>query len=439
MKDIRPRGTSTGPKRSNANRRVRRYKTSFHVPATYVLSFLLLAVFPLSSAAADSHHPLPLSDTSSLTVLICLDGVPLDMIQDLRKEGFFRSFHKPAPLISTFPAITEVMLTEFFHVPYAPGYGLRYYDKKQNRLVGGISSADAVSIWFELYDFITPMIDRGMVYLWGRWAWKDIDMVERALARLDTGVFLAHIDSTDALLHHERPKVAHRWLKKFSVMIDTFVQTHPNAEVFLFSDHGNERIPTRRVPVERYLKKAGWHPKGVIEGESGVAILPTGLISTGYLYTRYKRKVARELAWRKGIELTAYEESGVITVFSKKGEARIQRKVVEGRPWYLYEPVIGDPLRYDTFLWRAIDSGWTDSMGYIPARRWFAGTLEERYPYAVDRLYGGLTGHVLNVGDVLLSLEPGWHLGSAFLSFFFHFQGTHGSLRRGSITGFAMA
>ncbi len=392
----------------------------------------------LCAAPPVSAEPEP---GSSLKILICLDGVPLELIRKLQDEGRFHSFRPPAPLISTFPAITEIMLTELFGVEPPPGYGLRYYDKAANELRGGLGDASAISVWFKLYDFVTPMMDRGLTYMWGRWSVRDLDYLRKHLARADSGILLMHLDSTDALMHHERSAVTVNWLRSLDSALVEFLgrRNGQDVEIVLFSDHGNDMRETRRIPIEDHLKRSGWKPGSVIDGESGIAILPTGLISTGYVYTAREAEAAASIAGLRGVELCAYEAGGIAHVTGRNGHARVERRGDASGWRYRYETDSGDPLAMVPVIRAMKDSGLLDADGFADDREWFTATLSHEYPDALNRVYGGVTGHVRNVGDVLMSLDPGWHCGSRVLSAFLNFKGTHGSLRKASITGFAIS
>lgn len=397
------------------------------------LCLILLVLFP-SVAFADTPVRSPQK------VLICLDGVPLSMIQKLQTQGRFKNFRAPAPLISTFPAITEVMLTEFFGVAPPPGYGLRYYAKDSNVLQGGLSDPSGISIWFSLYDFITPMFDRGLTYLWGRWGTTDLDYTQNLLerfARSDRDILMIHLDSTDALMHNEPARVTERWLVKFDELILDHLAKNADRdiEVVLFSDHGNDMTRPKRIRIEKHLKAKGFLPAAVIRGDSGVAILPTGLISTAYMYTARKGEVARALRDLEGVDFALYQESGQVHIESMRGQAVIERRGDR----YRYIPQNGDPLCLNDVIAAMREKGLIDADGFAGDRDWFDATLEHEYPDVLNRAVSGLNGHVENVGDVLLSLKYGYHSGSKFLSLLVHFHGTHGSLQRKSITGFLIS
>lgn len=400
------------------------------------------AATPLSISA-----PVPAAPGEPrLRVLVCLDGVPFGMVQRLHdEEGLFASFHPPARLISPFPAITEVMLTEFFQVEEPPGYGLRYYDKESNILRGGITDLDAISVWFSVYDYLTPMLDRGIVYLWAPAADRDLDALERKLTSAETGVLLLHLDSTDALMHHEPAVVTERWLRRLDKMLARLPITGDSrVEIVFFSDHGNDRTRSRRVPLEAHLRRKGWRPASTLRGESGVAVLPTGLISTAYLYTHRPGDVANALRDMPGLDFSVYrdvdgvaEGSSGVRVTGAAGAALIER-TADGVRWR-YRMLTGDPLRLDTIVQTLSRSGRMDSEGWATDSIWFFATLDHDYPDVLHGAWGGATGHVQNVGDLILSLKDGWHCGSRILSTMLTFHGTHGSLTKASVTGFWMS
>ena len=393
------------------------------------MSFFFLISF--SYAETDSSHS---------KVLICLDGVPFRIISDLKEEGFFSDFNKPVPLISTFPAITEIMLTELFHIKEPPGYGLRYYDKSTNRLRGGLGSSEAISVWFSLYDYVTPMLDRGLVYIWPGCGYSDIENAQKKLERFDSGVILMHLDSSDAMFHSRNPRVGINWIKAFERMMANWIKKREEekrpVDLLLFSDHGNDLTPCKRIEIEKALKNAGYKVGSRIQGESGVAILPTGLISVTYMYTRAKEGVAKISTEVDGVDFAVFNEDGKTKVVSNHGNAVIEK---DTRGWFRYEAIDGDPLKLKEIFAEISSKGLTDTDGFVSEKVWFEYTADHTYPDPLKRAWDALHGHVENVADIMLSLKKGWHCGSKALDLIVDFQGTHGSMEKESVIGFAMA
>lgn len=374
-----------------------------------------------------------------LHVLICLDGVPYSLMEEYVVAGGFSRFKPPARMISTFPAITDVMLTELYGVAYPTSYGLRYYDKEANAPRGGISHPEEVRVWFDLYDYITPMIMRGMTFLWSRSALHDLNRLDRFLSRAESGILLIHLDASDALMHQHGTLPTRSWLGRVDRIVADWIDSRRDSdfEIVLFSDHGNDQTKARRVDVEQRLRRNGLHPCSTISVESDVALLPTGLITAGYLYTKHKSEVVDALIGLDGLDLALYESGGVVHVMGARGRADILRSASRDR--FSYQPIQGDPLQLMNTVKSLRAAGKIDSEGYAADADWFHATLTHRYPDVLNRAYGGATSHVRQVADVLLSFDNGSEWGSEILTRMFTFKGSHGSLTRESITGFVMS
>lgn len=394
--------------------------------------YVVAAILFLFSSPAVADAP------PSLRVLICLDGVPFSMMEKVHANGF-TNFRPPTRLISTFPALTDVMLTELYHLKKPAGYGLRYFDKSSNGPAGTISDFDDKLVWFKLYDYITPLISRSITFLAARGSLHDINRIERILNRQDTGLLLLHCEATDALMHRQKPDVTEHWLRRLDAVLEHFLagRAAGDVEIVLFSDHGNDMTPTRRSPIEERLALSGFKPGNTIHSDSDVALLPTGLVSVGYLYTRREPEVCRALIGTPGLDLCLYEAYGACFVMSARGRAKIERSHDTKR--YRYTSLDGDPLNLKKIMAAMRMNGRIDADGYADDKDWFEATLTHEYPDPLKRAYDGITGHVENVGDIMLSFDDGWQWGSDILTSALPFEGTHGSMTTMSSTGFVMS
>ena len=79
-----------------------------------------------------------------------------------------------------------------------------------------------------------------------------------------------------------------------------------------------------------------------------------------------------------------------------------------------------------------------DAEGFASKEGWFAATATHEYADAVNAIYAGVTNHVTNRANVLVSLKDGYHYGSPFFDWLVTMRSTHGNLRRTSMTGFFM-
>ncbi|HVF49939.1 MAG TPA: hypothetical protein VNA19_07625, partial [Pyrinomonadaceae bacterium] len=70
-------------------------------------------------------------------LLLCLDGVPHEIIEASRGRGMFDSFGNTARLLSPFPTMTNVALSTMLSASAPLGYESLYFDKQARELRGG--------------------------------------------------------------------------------------------------------------------------------------------------------------------------------------------------------------------------------------------------------------------------------------------------------------
>ena len=111
---------------------------------------------------------------------------------------------------------------------------------------------------------------------------------------------------------------------------------------------------------------------------------------------------------------------------------------VEGGKRLKYQALRADPLALKPILETMSQRRMLDAESYATSDAWFDLTAEHEYADAVNALYLGVTNHVSNRANVLVSFKDGYHYGSAFFEKLVTMRSTHGSLRRSSMTGFFM-
>src|SRR5207237_10076436 len=72
-------------------------------------------------------------------LLLCLDGVPFDLVTEAQSRGLFNNFRSPARLLSPFPTLTNVALAQMLCASPPNGYESLYFDREAKELRGGIS------------------------------------------------------------------------------------------------------------------------------------------------------------------------------------------------------------------------------------------------------------------------------------------------------------
>ncbi|GBC81185.1 hypothetical protein HRbin10_00291 [bacterium HR10] len=384
-------------------------------------------------------------------LVLCLDGVPFEIMAALWREGHFREFFPPQRVISTFPADSDVALSALLHAPPSPGYENRYFDRRRNRLSGGVRVTLAQELpYHRRLDYAFPGLLRGPAYLFPEKAFFDDLARMRARFRASrTRVFIAHLSTTDVLFHVRSPEQVKRQLLMVEQVLRELLYEERGAlTITLFSDHGNTLFIRGRIALEEALRAAGYRVEARVRDARSVVIPGYGLIGAVALYAHPEAweqicRIARDVP---GVELCIFRArqpeasraTPVIVVESREGRARLLFD--PARQAFRYDAVRGDPLQLRP-LWDAIQregKGYPD--GFIPQEALFEATAEHIYPDVVRRIYEAMAGRqVENPADLLLSLQDGYYFGSRRFDWFVQLRSTHGSLTARSSTGFLMS
>jgi hypothetical protein len=120
------------------------------------------ATFLVALVAALAATPTPaacllLDSAQPRTLVLALDGLPFRVVERAHALGAFDGWPEPAPLVSTFPSLTNVGFTAIFRpfgVSPALGYEIQHFDREQNMLVGGsmVNYDEQTYAWRDLFD-----------------------------------------------------------------------------------------------------------------------------------------------------------------------------------------------------------------------------------------------------------------------------------------------
>lgn len=393
------------------------------------------------------HIVKPRQTAHTKKILIGLDGVPFSLMEELYEEGYFQMFTSPSRLISVLPAITEMFLTEFLNVRYPSGYGLSYFNKELNQLEGSLLHGDEIAIWDDIYDYISPLLDKGLFYIVPATGPADVRSLKRVIRRLyhEQDFIMMHLDATDSICHKYGRGRLESLLKKIDLGLqEIYHEFEGDFEIILYSDHGNNFVKSSRIPIEDYLTAQGFHMRGDgVYEQDDIFILATGLINAAYLYTNpeTESKIAESLKGLEGVLFSLYHDhqTDVIHVVSPDAYATIEKKIENKREMYRYEMIEGDPLQLSGVIGVLQSEGKMHPDGFVDDRDWFALTANHIYPDIVYLSYNAMTSLVKHKADVMTFLEDGWLCGSPYMNMWLKFKSTHASPMRESVTGFLMS
>ncbi len=389
-------------------------------------------------------------------LLLCLDGVPHEIIEAARLRGLFESFNAPARLLSPFPTMTNIALSAMLGATAPLGYESLYFDRKARQLRGGVSkylgwrTPDKIpSSYMDDLDYQEPLAFEFLVYVAPENVWR-ADMRrfrDRFRAAPQDRDYFAFLKGTDGLLHIRGPgrlAVALESLDQILREIQAFCGAE--TEIVLFSDHGMNLRENFRVSLKTYLKSRGFSVSGSFTDRSpaSVAVPAFGLCGYAAIYCAGEaapERVANSLVELEGTDFSIYAEGeSAVIVKGVSGAARVEQKRSNGDVSYRYAPSDGDPLQLASVVQTLTQERKLDGDGFAPDRDWLEHTAAHIYPDALANLFTSLhSPRVRHTADVLVSFKDGYYYGWSPFARFVRLAATHGNALRPSSTAFVMS
>ena len=389
-------------------------------------------------------------------LLLCLDGVPHEIIEAAKERGLFEAFHAPSRLLSPFPTLTNVALAAMFKASAPMGYESLYFDRAAREVRGGVSkyigrrTPDKVpSSYMDELDYQEPLPFEFLIYVAPEAVWR-ADMRrfhERFRAAPQDRDYFAFLKGTDGLLHIcGRKRLDTALVSLDRILRDIHATCGAETEIVLFSDHGMNLQENRRSHLQTQLRRAGYEITDRLRGHNRrhVAAPAFGLCGYAALYCADEEaapQVADALVPLEGLDFAIHRDgSQAIMVKGERGTARIHRQENGRGTAYRYEQLTGDPLQLAAIAHSLDAEGSLEQDGYAPDEAWFARTANHIYPDALANLYEALhEPRVHHTADVLASFQDGYYYGSSLFSRFVHIAATHGNALRASSNAFLMS
>lgn len=374
-------------------------------------------------------------NTRTRKLVICLDGVPWELVKELKDRGYFKIFHEPSKVFVSFPAMTNVSLANIWHKEPPEGYESLYFNRTANKFGGGSTNyvkkaAKKLNSYEGLLDYQEPKPYEFLVYLFPTQINKaDLRRWLIKYFAHDKEAMYAFLKSSDGLTHVGGRETLRAFLIKLDAILNKiYAEKHGDMEISVFSDHGNDFIIGKRVDLEDYLEKNGFKVSDRIENNRSVVIPAFGLVSYAAIYTDEENKplIAKLLSEREGVDFSVYHSADKIYVVGHKGEAVIAFNKADAS--YLYQPVSGDPLGLNSFLDRFKREGRTTTDGYVKDADWFFALRDHKYPDALHRIHQGIEGQVVHTADILVSFKEGYFYGSRLFGKMVTIRAMHGNL-----------
>jgi len=391
--------------------------------------------------AADSFITLDdIPFTDCRHIVFVLDGVPFDLVEAFRAKGRLQLFYPPAPVVSTYPSMTDLALADVFVSPKPLGFESLYYDHRANRLAGG--DGDYLSLkneaWARLVDYRAGTLLDPLAYIYPNYVFdREVEDFMRLIGRRDRRRVIGYFVSTAGLATRFGAAGIEKVLDTFDRLSHQLVaESRGLVKITMLADHGHTLARCERIDFRKFLGERGWRITDRLTGPRDVAPVEYGLVTYASFAAHDRPALAADLLEHKGVRLTVFQEGDAVVVRARDGEARIERR--DGR--YRYRASAGDPLQLAPILERLKAEGKVVGDGFVADRILFLATADHRYPDPLDRLWRAFTGMAENVPDVIADLADGYYAGAAARAVWFNSAAsTHGDLERMSSTTFIMS
>ena len=412
------------------------------------VSISVLQVGPVSAAA-----------TKPRVLIIAVDAISYDLVvkltdPSLGEKAIFQNLKGPTAIINAFPTNSYVAwsgLLEPLGIKKANGYEAEYFDNERREVHGAIRLGEPRAPWKDFFDARLKGVIRGAIaYGWPK-KFSRLELKDglEAFLASEKQVFSMYIVSTDGIGHIFGPDGLADFLKDMDKQLIALRENHPDKpfHTFIFSDHGmpgGEPLKNTWSQLKDAVKKAGFNLSDRLEDESDVVFIPFGLLTSFVVYTQSgkEKEVAETAASVPGVDLCVITDHEGWKVISSRGSALIRRQTRQGKTFWAYLPVTGDPLNYAPIVKKLRHRAGAGRENWFPDQWWFQAGKNAFYPDALYRLAHSFD-LVLNPASMVCSISPGYMFGALKTEYIAiptigRLRWTHGALHRDASLGFLM-
>jgi hypothetical protein len=387
----------------------------------------------------DDEVDLAVVDGKDPHLLILLDGVPHAVVAELWDEGHFRLFSRPSKVVTTFPSMTDLALSQMHRTRPPNGFEAAYFDRQTNRRAGGTGDyhKHRNSPWMEVVGYAAPMTVSARAYLKPQSVFnQELREMREVFDQVSTGFASGYSIGTAGLGTRGGKEAIREYLLTVERFCERLVfDRRGRVRLSLGSDHGHGLTPCTRIWFGDHLAKHGFRQTDSLKNPEDVVTIEYGLVTFAQFFTRQTEPLARALIDHPAVDLVTYAEGSSVVVMNSGGNARIEHRP-EG---YLYTAAQGDPLQLESVIETLRAEGKVSDDGTIDDAALFAATVDHVYPDPLRRIWECFHGLVRETPDVIASLRDGYCHGYWLFELGVgKVASTHGSLNRLDSVTFVM-
>ncbi len=374
-------------------------------------------------------------------LIIALDGCPYHCVEKVYADGGLRLFHLPVRMITTFPAMTDVALSQIWGVGPCRAYQALYFDRSKNRHNDGNSAylraenspwvpkmAYRCSFWWDANAYLAPE----SVFR------HELSGLYRAFTKVKQGEASAYTVGTAGLGTRGGMDAILDYVRRVDRLCQRIVyERRGRVKLTVLADHGHGLKPCERISFKQHLAEHGLHLGKRLNGPEGVVTVEYGLVTYAAFYANDVDRLCEALRGHEAVELVFAKRGNDVVVMDAEGQAVISRDLA-GKG-YRYDVATGDPLQLLPIIERLRRSGKVDKTGLIDDRALLEATATHDYPDPLHRAWRAFNGVTEVYADVIASLHNGYSHGSAFFDFMIGgAESTHGAIDALSSTSFVL-
>jgi hypothetical protein len=404
-----------------------------------VLAVLAMTAILFSCASSQVRGPVP------RTLVIGLDGVPYTTFKKLQDGGHFRNFQSVAPMIASFPSISDPNWTRLFNLKPEAGFTKAYFDPTIKTPSGfGLENGSLMAhlsrepLYEQVMDFKADGAGQHLsMFIWtettAKYWLKSLEKKFFAFSGRNT--YFALIINTDLISHTEGEPALMRYLSEVEATIDEIQRRYKDQyggdlEVVLLSDHGNGFFSPQDITLEDGLIKQGWNLAPTIAGPRDVGFYVPEMLSFGSFFCQPQATsaLATALSRISKIQSTMYEDQKGIHVLNG-GTSESLINVDAAARTVNFKVLKGvDPYGQAKLF----------KNGNLSFDDYFQKTLQDVYPNALVRIWEGFHQNSQIKPQVLANAQLGYVFGNKTLRLMTSIRGfasSHGSLHRDESLG----
>jgi len=372
-------------------------------------------------------------------LVIAMDGAPYALVQELHEKGMLPAFWAPTPMVSVYPAMSDIAFARILGGGVPMGFEAEYYNRERRRLSDGnaVYIAGTNEPWSERLDYRLTNFWSAVQYVNPRpFFYRELENILKRLRKCEKETFIAYLASTAGMgTRYGREGYAEALFVLDRLARQLMIESEGEVTVTLLADHGHTMLPAKRAPIEKFLIHRGWRVVKQLKRERDVVPVRFGLVTYAAFHTDSSADLAAALIEMPQAELASFPDGDDVVVMSREGRARITKR--GGR--YRYDSSGGDPLGLAPIIGELKAQGNVDADGFIDDRAMLEATFAFAYPDPLKRVWESFHGLAQHPADVLVSLKDHWYYGRE------NFEGatprlsTHGGLGGMNGTAFVMS